>query len=110
MTALDASARKLRELSFLQEVAQLAASTRDWDEMLRIVIDRTTEVMGAEVASLYLYERRDNLLRLAATNGLNPRGIGRATLRMGEGITGWVANARVPLTARDVRLDPRWKR
>jgi K+-sensing histidine kinase KdpD len=28
---------------------------------------------------------------------------------VGEGITGWVANARVPLAARDVRKEPRFK-
>jgi len=108
MTASDAE-RKLRELSFLHEVAQLASSARDWDEMLRIVIGRTTDAMGAEVSSLYLLERTDGLLRLVATNGLNRVGIGRATLRVGEGIVGWVANARVPLAARDVRSEPRWK-
>src|SRR5256884_3353963 len=108
MSASDAE-RKLRELSFLHEVAQLASSARDWDEMLRIVIGRTTDAMGAEVSSLYLLERTDGVLRLVATNGLNRGGIGRATLRVGEGIVGWVANARVPLAARDVRSEPRWK-
>src|SRR6266511_1903188 len=77
--------------------------------MLRIVIDRTTDAMRAEVSSLYLLERREGILRLVATNGLNPRAVGRATLRLGEGITGWVANARVPLTVRDVHHEPRWK-
>jgi len=101
--------RKLLELSFLQEIAQLASSARDWDEMLRIVIDRTTDAMRAEVSSLYLVEKRDGILRLVATNGLNPRAVGRATLRVGEGITGWVANARVPLAVRDVHHEPRWK-
>ena len=101
--------RTLSELSFLREIAQLASSTRDWDEMLRIVIDRTTDAMRAEVSSLYLVEKREGLLRLVASNGLNPRAIGKATLRVGEGITGWVANARVPLTVRDVRAEPRWK-
>ena len=108
MSASDTE-RKLRELSFLHEVAQLASSARDWDEMLRIVIDRTTDAMRAEVSSLYLLERADGVLRLVATNGLNRGGIGRATLRLGEGIVGWVANARVPLAARDVRSEPRWK-
>src|SRR5213594_237601 len=108
MTASDAE-RKLRELSFLHEVAQLASSARDWDEMLRVVIGRTTDAMGAEVSSLYLLERSDGLLRLVATNGLNRGGIGRATLRVGEGIVGWVANARIPLATRDVRTEPRWK-
>jgi len=108
VTVTDAE-RKLRELSFLHEVAQLASSARDWDEMLRIVIDRTTSAMGAEVSSLYLLEKREGLVRLVATNGLNPRAVGRATLRVGEGITGWVVNARVPLAVRDVRTEPRWK-
>jgi|GEM_PF-437422 len=101
--------RKLRELSFLHEVSQLASSARDWDEMLRIVIERTTDAMAVEVSSLYLLERRDGILRLVATNGLNRRFIGKATLRVGEGITGWVANARVPAAARSVRADPRFK-
>src|SRR5690348_9078556 len=109
MTPPTETERKLRELSFLHEVTQLASSARDWDEMLRIVIDRTTSAMGVEVSSLYLLEPRDAVLRLVATNGLNRRSIGRATLRVGEGITGWVANARVPLAARDVRTDPRFK-
>src|SRR5438270_104834 len=90
MTASDAE-RKLQELSFLHEIARLASSARDWDEMLRIVIDRTTDAMGAEVSSLYLLEKPDAVLRLVATNGLNRGGIGRATLRIGEGIVGWVA-------------------
>src|SRR5207244_12039847 len=104
MTASDAE-RKLRELSFLHEVAQLASSARDWDEMLRIVIGRTTDAMGAEVSSLYLLERSDGLLRLVATNGLSRGGIGRATLRVVEGIVGCVAKAGVPLAARDVRSE-----
>ncbi|HZC30997.1 MAG TPA: GAF domain-containing protein, partial [Gaiellaceae bacterium] len=101
--------RKIQELSFLHEITQLASSTRDWDEMLRIIIDRSTDAMRTDVASLYLLEKREGLLRLAATNGLDRRGIGRATLRVGEGITGWVASARVPLAAHDVRKDPRFK-
>ncbi len=101
--------RKIQELSFLHEITQLASSTRDWDEMLRIVIDRTTDAMGTDVASLYLLEKREGVLRLVATNGLDRRSIGRATLRVGEGITGWVANARVPLATRDVRKEPRFK-
>lgn len=111
MTAPDArdTAQKLQELSFLHEITKLASSARDWDEMLRLIIDRTTDAMRAEVSSLYLLERREGVLRLAATNGLDRRSIGRATLRVGEGIVGWVANARIPLAVRDVRHEPRFK-
>src|SRR5205823_14492527 len=106
MTASDAE-RKLRELSFLHEVAQLASSARDWDVMLRVVIGRTTDAMGAVVSSLYLLDRTDGLLRLVATNGRNRGGIVRAALRAGEGVVGRVVNARIPLAARDVLADPR---
>src|SRR6059058_2755086 len=108
MTALDAE-RKLLELSFLHEIAQLAASARDWDEMLRIVIERTTHAMRAEVSSLYLLERAEGVLRLVATNGLNRRSIGRATLRVAARINARVANAPLPRAARDVRPYPRLK-
>ncbi len=101
--------RKLKELSFLHEVAQVASSTLDWDEMLRQIIDRTTTAMNAEVCALYLLDKREGQLTLVATNGLNRRAIGRAKLALGEGITGWVAKARVPLAARDVRQEPRFK-
>src|SRR5256885_11654754 len=109
MTASDAE-RKLRELSFLHEVAQLASSARDWDEMLRVVIGRTTDAMGAEVSSLYLLERSDGLLRLVATNGLNRGGIGRATLRVGEGVVGGGAKARIPPAGTHVAADTRRQR
>src|SRR2546426_7977401 len=99
MTASDAE-RKLRELSFLHEVAQLASSARDWDEMLRIVIGRTTDAMGAEVSSLYLLERSDGTLRLVATDGVHRGRIRRATLRVGQGSFGSVAQAPVPLAGR----------
>src|SRR2546428_13603499 len=109
MTASDAE-RKLRELSFLHEVAQLASSARDWDEMLRIVIGRTTDAMGAEVSSLYLLEKPEGVLRLVATNGLNRGGIGIAALRLRGGLVGGVANPRVRLAARGGRARPRWER
>ena len=109
MTPPVDSERKIRELSFLHEVAQLASSARDWDEMLRIVIDRTTDAMRVEVSSLYLLERREAVLRLVATNGLNRKFIGKATLRVGEGITGWVAESRRPAVVPDVSKEPHWK-
>src|SRR5256714_8911491 len=105
MSASDAE-RKLRELSFLHEVARLASSARDWDEMLRVVIGRTTDAMGAEVSSLYLLERPDGMLRLVATNGLNRGGIGRATPRAGEGVAGGGAKPPIPLAARRARTPP----
>ena len=67
----DPADGRLRELAFLHEIAQLATLARDWDELMRTIIDRTTVAMGVEVCSFYLADRARTRLTLAATNGLD---------------------------------------
>ena len=45
------------QLAFLHEFAQLATQARDWDELMRTLVDRTTVAMGVEVCSFYLLDR-----------------------------------------------------
>jgi len=99
--------RVLSELLFLQELAQSAASTQDADELLRLIIDKTTGAMGTNVSSLYLL-MPDGDLVLWATNGLDRSAIGKLKLKIGQGITGWVAENRVPLAVEDTSKDPRF--
>ena len=37
--------RKLRELSVLHEFAKLLTTARDWDELMRTIVDRTTSAL-----------------------------------------------------------------
>jgi DNA-binding PucR family transcriptional regulator len=46
---------------------------------------------------------------LTATNGLNERMVGKVRMRVGEGITGWVAESRRPAVVPDVNREPHWK-
>jgi hypothetical protein len=48
------SERKLRELSVLHEFAKLLTTARDWDALMRTIVDRTTSALDVEVCSLYL--------------------------------------------------------
>jgi signal transduction histidine kinase len=106
--SLDA-ARKLRELSVLHEFAKLLTTARDWDELMRAIVDRTTSALDVEVCSVYLMERDEARLRLAATNGLDSDQIGSVTLGVGEGLTGSAAALGRPVASPDVRVDPRFK-
>jgi signal transduction histidine kinase len=101
--------RKLRELSLLQEFAQLATRARDWDDLMRTLVDRTTLALGVEVCSFYLLERDGSTLTLAATNGLDKEHVGRVHLAVGEGVTGLAAAERRPVQVPDVRTDPHFK-
>ena len=101
--------RKLRELEFLHEFAKLLTTARNWDELMRTIVDRTTDALDVEVCSVYLMERDSARLRLAATNGLDRDQIGSVTLAVGEGLTGTAAQAGKPIASPDVRVDPRFK-
>ncbi len=99
----------IRELGFLQRLAQAAASTQKPDELVELIIRETTSAMGTDVCSLYLLDHTGQRLDLSATNGLNERMIGRVAMRVGEGITGWVAQSRTPAVVPDVTVDTHWK-
>jgi signal transduction histidine kinase len=103
------AARKLRELEFLHEFAKLLTTARNWDELMRTIVDRATTALDVDVCSVYLVERDESRLRLAATNGLDRDQIGRVTLGMGEGLTGRAALIGRPIASPDVRIDPRFK-
>jgi signal transduction histidine kinase len=101
--------QKLRELSFLHEFLKLLTTARNWDELMRIVVDRTTTALNVQVCSVYLMERDASRLRLAATNGLDRDQIGKVTMGLGEGLTGRAAELGIPVASPDVRVDPRFK-
>jgi signal transduction histidine kinase len=102
-----ASAR-IDQLAFLHEFAQLATQARDWDELMRTLVDRTTAALGVEVCSFYLLDRDGEHLTLAATNGLDEEQVGHVRLGLGEGITGRAAAGRTSVTSADVATDPRF--
>ena len=99
---------RLDQLAFLHEFAQLATQARDWDELMRTLVDRTTAALGVEVCSFYLLDRDGQRLTLAATNGLDVEQVGHISLALGEGITGRAAAARAPISSSDVTADPRF--
>jgi len=98
-----------RELSFLVRLAQAAASTQKPDELLELIIGEATSAMGTDVCSLYLLTSPGRELLLTATNGLNEKMVGKVVMRVGEGITGWVAESRLPAVVPDVSEEPHWK-
>lgn len=96
------------DLAAVSEFARLATLARDWDELMRTIVERTTEVMRVQVCSFYLMDPAGERLTLAATNGLDRTQVGRVSLRPGEGITGRAAEGRRPIESPDVTVDPRF--
>ena len=108
MADLAAADTRTRQLAFLHEIAQLATQARDWDELMRSIVDGTTAALGVEVCSFYLADHERTRLTLAATNGLDRSQVGRVSLAWNEGITGRVAASRQPIAVEDVTRDDRF--
>jgi GAF domain-containing protein len=96
-------------LSPLREIAQALSAAWDLDTTLDLIARRTNHVMGTDSCSIYLLEPDGDTLRLRASTRLARDSLGRASLRMGEGLTGWAALHGTPVAVRDAKSDPRFK-
>jgi len=78
--------------------------------LFQLIVDRATELMGAASGSIIRVDRATGLLYIEAERGLGEAVKSKVRLRLGEGVTGWVAKEGQPLLVPDVRKDPRYVR
>ncbi len=98
--------QQVARLNALHRVHAAAASTLDLDPMLARVVYTVAEVMGSDACSVYLYDEERGILVLAAAAGLPAEAVGRATLAVGEGITGLAAQRREIVATTDAPTHP----
>lgn len=91
----------------LREIARALSAAWDLDTTLDLIARKTTQVMRVASCSIYLLE--GDTLWLRASTGLAWQSLGRGSLKMGEGLTGWSAQHGVPVAERDAQADPRFK-
>ena len=94
-------------LSLLYQVSNVIHSTLDSQEAFQLIISEAVRVMRASSGSLVLINPTTNFLEIHAAQNLSP-GARKLKLRVGEGITGWVARHGKPARVGDVTLDKRY--
>ena len=98
-------------LRILTEVS----SSLDLDRALNRTLSLLNDAIGAEQGTILLLHAEDNLLHYRAgygylsdrTSSDNSRGF---TLKVGEGLAGWVVQNRESALISDLHQDPRWVR
>ncbi len=106
----SACRQSARELAVLREISETVSCNLNLDEVLRRTVDVVVGVTRADACLFYLLDRRGAELVLRASKNPHPRLIGRITLGVGEGITGWVAKTKKPVAIpRNASEDPRFK-
>lgn len=80
------------------------------EERLHEIVDLCREGFAADSCLLYLLDERTHELVLRASSNAHPDQLGTLRLRIGEGITGWVAQQRQPVAIDSAAgSDPRFK-
>jgi len=79
------------QLSLLHRVSSIVASERSLDEMLGEIIGLAVQITGCDACLVYLFDKETNEIVLCASQVPHTSEIGNLRMKVGEGITGWVA-------------------
>jgi len=101
--------QKTAQLAALREIGRTINAAWDLRATLELITRKTAEVMGMDSCSIYLLDDAGEYLILEATTGLAQESVGSARLLLGEGLTGWAAQAGEPVSVADAARDPRFK-
>ncbi len=94
-------------LQLLHQAAMVLHSTLEPQPALQLILKEAVRLMKASSGSLVLVNPTTNLLEIHASYGLPPEAA-RLKLRVGEGITGWVARTGKPACIGNVAVDSRY--
>jgi len=94
-------------LMLLHQVGVVIHSTLDPQEALQLIIREAVRVMRASSGSVVLINPTNGFLEIHASHGL-PERAADLKLRVGEGITGWVALSGKPARVGDISRDSRY--
>lgn len=95
-------------LALLNRVANRLAAAAPLDHVLQDVVLFIVTVVKCDSCLIYVLEQNELVLR--ASKNPHPEVLGHLRIRVGQGITGWVAEHRQPVVLpRGAYMDPRFK-
>jgi signal transduction histidine kinase len=98
---------RYERLNLLYQAGNAIYATLDPQEALQLILTQAVRQMRASSGSVVLINPTNGFLEILAAEGL-PANAAELKLRVGEGITGWVARTGKPARVGDVTKDPRY--
>lgn len=99
-----------KELQILRKIVDITSSEIDLQWILNEVVKIVTEATGGHSVFIYLFDQNKENLVLMASKIPHQKILGKVNLKVGEGITGWVAQENKPVAIRkNAYKDPRFK-
>ncbi|MDO9573285.1 MAG: GAF and ANTAR domain-containing protein [Candidatus Omnitrophota bacterium] len=98
----------VKQIEAISKVASLITSGMYLEELLRLVVQVTAEVMNSKISSLMLLDPDKKELVVKATQSISEAYNKKANIILGEGIAGVVAKENKPICILDVKEDARY--
>jgi uroporphyrinogen-III synthase len=93
-------------VDLLHEIGNRLATADGFHDVLTRVVEFSTALVKCDSCLIYVLEGEDLVLR--ASKNPHPEVVDRLKLRVGQGITGWVAQHQEPVAVSE-KLDPRFQ-
>ena len=94
-----------KDIETLGKVSSTIVSEMYLEDILKIIVAMTAEVMGSKVCSLMLLNEKGDELKLAATQSLSKEYINKPNVKVGQSISGKAVSDKKPIMVIDVKKD-----
>ncbi len=98
-----------KQIQALLEISKAISSDQYLDDILKLIVTLTANVMDSKICSLWILDEKEKVLRIRATQAISEEYLKERSLKLGEGVVGYVAQHNKPLSIIDVLKDPRYK-
>lgn len=99
----------IQKLEALSKISKAISSDLYLEDILRLIVVVTAEVMKSKICSLWLVDERDQALKIRATQSMSEEYLKERSLKLGEGVVGYVAQENRPMMIYNVLKEPRYK-
>ena len=99
----------IKKLEALSKISKAISSDLYLEDILRLIVVVTAEVMKSKICSLWLVDERDKALKIRATQSMSEEYLKERILKLGEGVVGYVAEENKPMMIYNVLKEPRYK-
>ena len=97
------------QIKALSKISKAITSDLYLEDILRLIVTVTAEVMGSNICSLMLIDEKKNELVIRATQSVSEEYNKKPSLKVGEGISGKAAKENKPIAVKDVTKEKEYK-
>jgi signal transduction protein with GAF and PtsI domain len=98
----------MKKIEALSKISKAISSELYLEDILRLIVVVAAEVMKSKICSLWLLDERDNALKIRATQAMSEEYLKERSIKLGNGVVGYVAKENRPMMIYNVLKEPRY--